>query len=180
MPLRLIGRFDQRWRDTPVKNQQPPVLPLSLCIPLSHYPSFSLSIALSIPSLYIPSSLICPTFSLHLLSALLCLTLSCKHIHTKRVRAAVLFSTVFQLIPALQVVPQSCPEELVTPDRWPIALSDTHHTHQTGSINKHTAHTKAHHFLQYAYTNNSYKYNPGTIKEQRQTLFAPRSLSCST
>lgn len=47
MPLRLIGRFDQRWRDTPVKNQQPPVPPLSLCIPLFLYPSFSLSVALS-------------------------------------------------------------------------------------------------------------------------------------
>lgn len=70
MPLRLIERFDQRWRDTPVKNQQPPVPPLSLCIPLFLYPSLSPSVALSIPSIYIPSSLICPTFPLPLLSLL--------------------------------------------------------------------------------------------------------------
>ena len=82
MPLRLIERFDQRWRDTPVKNQQPPVPPLSLCIPLFLYPSLSPSVALSIPSIYIPSSLICPTFPPPLLP-LLRLVFLCKHIHTE-------------------------------------------------------------------------------------------------
>lgn len=103
MPLRLIGRFDQRWRDTPVKNQQPPVPLLSLCIPLFLHPSFSLSVALSISSLYITSSLICPTFSLPLLFLLLHLspslaaTLSCANIQYtyQRVRAAVLFPPRF-------------------------------------------------------------------------------------
>lgn len=81
MPLRLIERFDQRWRDTPVKNQQPPVPPLSLCIPLS--------LSLSLP-------LRCSVYPLNLYPVLshlpyLPTTASvsppspflCKHIHTE-------------------------------------------------------------------------------------------------
>lgn len=97
MPLRLIGPFDQRWRDTPVKNQQPPVPPLSLCISLFLYPSFFLSIPLSlyllILYLFLPCSLF-PTFSLSFLPLFktLCLSFSCKckYTHT-RLRGAVLF-----------------------------------------------------------------------------------------
>ena len=56
------------------------------------------------------------------------------------VRAAVLFSTMLQLIPAPQVVAQLCPEEAVAPARWPLALPDTYHTHKTASINNPPAH----------------------------------------
>lgn len=146
MPLRLIGGFDQRWRDTPVKTAAACSCSLALYSSLSLSP-FLPSIAPSISSFYTSSSLICPTFSLPALSILihpLCLYLSCKHIqYILKGQSSHLVSTMLQLIPAPQVVAQSCPQEVVALDRWPIVLPDTHHTHETGSINKHTAHTKA-------------------------------------
>lgn len=98
MPLRLIGRFDQRWRDTPVKNQQLPVPPLSLCIPLFLHPSFSLSISVSLSVHLISLPLSLAHFSYLLppsLSSRLCFSSSCKHTHTERVSEATLSPPCF-------------------------------------------------------------------------------------
>lgn len=92
MPLRLIGSFDQRWRDTPVKNQQPPVPPLSLCIPLFlslflplRCSDFLSPLFTSLTSLYF----FC-LFSSASLFKTLCLSLMQTYGY-RRVRAAVLF-----------------------------------------------------------------------------------------
>lgn len=180
MPLRLIGRFDQRWRDTPVKNQQPPVPPLSLCIPLSLSLSLPLPCSVFLSPLFIshPLSFVPPSlYFFCLISSIslfptLCLSLSLSHAnaHISKGQSSRLVSTMLHLMPAPHVVAQSCPQEAVAQDRWPIALLNTHHTHKTGSINKHTLRrAHAYDFLQYTYTNKSYKSTPDIIRQIQYT-----------
>lgn len=144
MPPRLIGGFDQRWRDTPVKSSSR-LFRLYLFVFLSSsIPIFSPSIALSFLT-NTSNSLICPTSCLALLSILIppppSLLTSCKNLYNLKGQCRRLVSTMLRLIPAPQVVALSCPQEQAALDIWRVALHDTHHTHETGNINKHSAHT---------------------------------------
>lgn len=148
MPLRLIGGFDQRWRDTPVKTAAACSCSLAL------HSSLSLSLPLYLSLLLIPLPL---SFALPSLQ-LFCLFSSMrKHtVYVPQGQSSHLVSTMLQRIRAPGWL-LSHPHRTYCSGTTQMAHGAPWHslTHETGSIIKHTVGTKACRCLPSIYMNKS-------------------------